>query len=135
MAKCPRCSTEVFNLVKSWSMTGKPSKTGESLKLTIGLYECPECHKKFRVALGKEKSTIKNMAEKVKGIEEGLTQTLTNLKGRIKTLEKEKVDLLGEIDELKRVAEEKIESLEGEVGTLRKEAKALKDLLRKSTTT
>ncbi len=135
MAKCPRCGTEVFNLVKSWSMTGKPSKAGERLKLTIGLYECPECNKKFRVALGKEKLTIKNMAEKIKGIEEGLMQTLRNLKERIKTLEKEKADLLEEIDELKKVAEEKIENLEGEVGTLRKEAKALKDLLGKSTAT
>lgn len=135
MAKCPRCGTEVFDLVKSWSMTGKPSKTGERLKLTIGLYACPECNKKFRVALEKEKLTIKNMADKIKGIGEGLTQTLRNLKERIKTLEKEKADLLEEIHELKKVAEEKIENLEGEVGTLRKEAKALKDLLGKSAAT
>lgn len=135
MAKCPRCGTEVFNLVKSWYMTGKSSKAGERLKLTIGLYECPGCNKKFRVALGKEKLTIKNVAEKIKGIEEGLMQTLRNLKERIKTLEKEKADLLEEIDELKKVAEEKIENLEGEVGTLRKEAKALKDLLEKSAAT
>lgn len=116
-------------------MTGKPSKTGERLRLTIGLYECPKCNKKFRIAIGKETLTIKNMAQKIRGIEEGLTQTLRNLKERIKTLEKEKADLLEEIDELKKVADEKIENLEGEVGMLRKEAKALRDLLGKSAAT
>lgn len=129
MAKCPRCGTDVFNLVKSWSMTGKPSKTGEKLKLTIGLYECPECKKKFRVALGKEKITIKNMAEKIRGIEEGLMQTLRNLRKKITTLEREKADLLKEIDELKKAAEEKADALEGEVAVLKREAKELKELL------
>ena len=129
MAKCPRCGTQVFDLIKSWTMTGKPSKTGERLKLTIGLYECPECKRKFRVALEKEKITIKNMAEKIKGIEEGLVQTLRNLREKIKTLEREKADLLKEVDELKRAAEERADALEGEVAMLKKEAKALKKLL------
>lgn len=113
-------------------MTGKPSKTGERLKLTIGLYECPECKKKFRVALGKEKITVKNMAEKIKGIEEGFMQTLRNLRKKIKTLEGEKADLLKEIDELKKAAEEKVDALESEVGMLKKEANALKELLENS---
>lgn len=132
MAKCPSCGTEVFNLVKSWSMIGKPSRTGKRLKLTIGLYECSKCKKKFRIALGKEKITIKNMAEKVKGIEEGLMQTLRNLRKKIEKLEREKADLLREIDELKKAAEEKADTLEGEVAMLKKEAKALKKLLENS---
>jgi len=129
LAKCPKCGTEVFNLVKSWSMIGRPSKSGDRLKLTIGLYECPECEKKFRVAIGKEKITIGNMAKRIKGIEEGLMETLRNLRKKIETLEKEKADLLEEIDALKEAAEEKIGTLEGEVGVLKKEAKELKKLL------
>ncbi len=135
MATCPRCGTEVFSLVKSWSMTGKPSKTGERLKLTIGLYECPECGKKFRVALEKEKISIKEMAERIQGIEEGLRQTLRTLREKIETLEREKADLLKEIEELKKAAEEKAEALEGEVAMLRREARELKDLLEHPTTT
>ncbi len=135
MATCPRCGTEVFSLVKSWSMTGKPSKTGERLKLTIGLYECPECGKKFRVALEKEKISIKEMTERIQGIEEGLRQTLRTLREKIETLEREKADLLKEIEELKKAAEEKAEALEGEVAMLRREARELKDLLEHPTTT
>jgi len=53
-AKCPKCGTET-NPVKTWKMAGRPSKTGERLQLTIGYYECPGCHKKFREVIGKEK--------------------------------------------------------------------------------
>lgn len=135
MVKCPTCGTQVFELIKSWNMTGRPSKTGERLKLTIGLYDCPKCEKKFRVALAKEKITIKNMAEKIRGIEEGFMQTLRNLREKIKTLEREKADLLREIEELKKAAEEKAEALKGEVTMLKEEAKALKELLENSTAT
>jgi len=55
MAKYPKCGTEVANPIKTWSMTGKPSKAGERLKLTIALHECSNCKAKFRVVLGKEK--------------------------------------------------------------------------------
>lgn len=129
MATCPRCGTEVSTLIKSWSMTGRPSKTGERVKLTIGLYDCPECRRKFRVALSKEKITIRDMVEKIKDVEDGLVQTLTDLRAKIEGLKQEKADLLEEIEELKDAAEEKAEALEGEVGLLKKEAQALKEML------
>jgi len=55
MAKCPKCKTEVANPKKSWKMAGRPDKTGKKVELTIGLFDCPKCHKAFRVVLGKRK--------------------------------------------------------------------------------
>ena len=129
MVKCPECGVEVLNLIKTWSMVGRPSKTGEAIKLTIGLYECPDCEKKFRVTLGKQMVTHKSVVEKIRDIEEGLMQTLKKLRKRIETLESEKADLLMEIEELKKKAEKKAETLEGEVSSLREEVKSLKELL------
>jgi len=55
MAKCPKCGSESANLLKTWSMAGRLSKAGERLKLTMALYECPNCKAKFRAVVGKEK--------------------------------------------------------------------------------
>jgi hypothetical protein len=55
MVKCPKCDTEVANTIKTWFMTGKLSKAGERVKLTMGLHECPNCKARFRVVVGKEK--------------------------------------------------------------------------------
>jgi len=55
MAKCPKCGSESANLLKTWSMAGRPSKAGERFKLTVALHECPRCKAKFRVVVGKEK--------------------------------------------------------------------------------
>lgn len=54
VAKCPKCGAET-NPIKTWKMAGRPSKKGERLQLTIGYYECPSCHKRFREVIGKEK--------------------------------------------------------------------------------
>jgi len=54
VAECPECQC-LTTLTKSWQMTGRPSKSGERLKLTIGLYKCSDCGKTFRKALKKEK--------------------------------------------------------------------------------
>ena len=54
MAECPECQS-LTTLTKSWQMTGRPSKSGKRLKLTIGLYKCGNCGKTFRKALKKEK--------------------------------------------------------------------------------
>jgi len=110
-------------------MTGKPSKTGERFKLTLGLFQCPKCEKRFRAVLGKERITIKCGIEEIKGIEMGLMQALRNLREKIEKLENEKVDLMAEIEELRKVGEEKASALEEEVTTLRKEVKSLKKLL------
>ena len=61
MAKCPSCGADNQSLVKSWSMIGKPSKSGEMFKLTIGLYNCHSCGKSFRCVEDKEKISIKGV--------------------------------------------------------------------------
>ncbi len=55
MAKCPSCGREVANPKKSWKLAGRPDKTGKKTELTIGLFNCPNCDKSFRVVLGKRK--------------------------------------------------------------------------------
>jgi len=129
LVECPKCGIEIVNPIKTWSMVGKPSKTGERFKLTIGLYECPRCERKFRVALEKERITVKGMIEEIKGIEKGLMQTLGNVREKIEKLESEKADLLAEIEKLRKAGEEKAATLEKELATLRKEVKSLKELL------
>jgi len=57
VAECPECQC-LTTLTKSWQMTGRPSKSGERLKLTIGLYKCSDCGKTFRKALKKEKVKV-----------------------------------------------------------------------------
>ena len=54
VAECPECETKSVP-TKTWEMTGRPSKSGERLRLTIGLYKCPNCNKTFRNAIKKEK--------------------------------------------------------------------------------
>jgi predicted nucleic acid-binding Zn-ribbon protein len=110
-------------------MVGKPSKTGERFKLTIGLYECPKCESKFRVVFGKERITVKGMIEEIKGIEKGLMQTLRNVREKIEKLESEKVDLLAEIENLRKAGEERANALEREVATLREEVELMKKFL------
>ncbi len=129
MAECPTCGTEVASPLKTWSMVGRPSKTGERFKLTLGLFKCPRCERKFRAVLGKERITIKGVIEEIKGIEKGLMQTLRSLREKIEKLESEKADLLAEIEKLRKAGEEKASALETEVATLRKEVKSLKELL------
>jgi Zn finger protein HypA/HybF involved in hydrogenase expression len=55
MAKCPICKAEVANPRKTWKMAGRPDKSGKKVELSIGLFDCPKCHKPFRVVLGKRK--------------------------------------------------------------------------------
>ncbi len=133
MVECPECRTWVVaSPVKTWSMIGKPSKTGKRFKLTLGMFQCPKCEKRFRAVLGKEKITIKRGIEEIKRIETGLMQTLKNLREKIEKLENEKADLMAEIEELRKAGEKKASALEKEVTTLRKEAKSLKKLLESS---
>lgn len=54
LASCPQCRTET-RPKKIWSMAGRPSRTGQRLKLTIGYYRCSECGKSFRKVIAKEK--------------------------------------------------------------------------------
>jgi len=54
ITECPKCGTQTGPL-KTWKMVGKPTKTGEKLQLTIGLYKCNNCKKTFRKVVEKEK--------------------------------------------------------------------------------
>ena len=54
IAECPECETLSIP-TKTWQMTGRPTKSGERLQLTIALYKCPSCEKTFRKAIKKEK--------------------------------------------------------------------------------
>jgi hypothetical protein len=72
LVDCPNCGTEVVTAVKSWLVSfGKQE-------------ECPKCETKFRSkvefrAKSAETTNVKNAVEKIKGIREGLMQTLKTL--------------------------------------------------------
>jgi len=135
MVKCPKCGTEVSTPVKTWFMSSrKTAKKGEEHKLVMGLFDCPNCKARFRAAvtaetITEETASVKNMVERIKDIKGELMQTLKNLRGKIKTLETERANLMIEIGKLKKMADSKVSALEGEVSMLREEVKSLRDLL------
>jgi len=135
LVECPKCGVEVTTPVKTWPIPSRKStKKGEVPKLVMGIFECPSCKARFRAAVRPEIETeetvsIKNMAERIKGIKGELMQTLKNLHEKVKTLETERANLMIEIEKLKKMAESKVSALEGEVTMLREEVKSLRDLL------
>lgn len=131
MSVCPRCGTEVNNQIKTWSMIGRPSKSGEQFKLTLGFFMCPECEKRFLKVLGKKKEegNLKGAVEEIKGIERGLAHIMGDLKKKIEKLKNERAELLEEIEELKRTGETKASNLEEEILSLREEVESLKKIL------
>jgi DNA repair exonuclease SbcCD ATPase subunit len=128
---CPECGTEVTNPTKKWSMVGRPTRKGEQIKLTLGTFRCPQCGKKFRSVVGKEKEriTLKGMVKEIKGIERRLEQSLGDLRGKIEKLKDERAELLEKIERLKKAGEEKANRLEKEVASLREEIEYLKETL------
>lgn len=130
MTKCPECGVEVGAPFKTWSVSRKAS--GGVTEIVFGMFECAECGNKFRAGVKKEEKealSIKGVAEKIKGIEGELVNTLKNLREKLKTLGTERANLLLEIDELKKMAEAKANALESEIGMLKEEVKSLKQLL------
>jgi hypothetical protein len=130
VAKCPNCGAEVVNPVKSWNMIGKPDRSGEMFKLTMGLYNCICSEKSFRSVIGKEKITLKGVIEKNNSLEEQLmeaTSKKSELESIVKALEDEKSQLLAEVEALRAipVLEEKVTSLEADLIMLRAEKGAL----------
>ncbi len=121
--------------VKTWPIpsrknVGKDKDHG----LFVGIFECPNCTARFRAAVNIEtkvetRASIKNMVERIKGIQGELMQTLRNLREKIKTLETERSSLMMEIDKLREVAESRVTALESEVSMLREEVKSLRELL------
>ena len=120
--------------VKTWPIPSrKPVKEGES-RPVVGIFECPDCKARFRTAVEAEQKkdetvSIKNMVERIKGIQGELVQTLRNLREKIKALETERADLMIEIENLRKVAEARVEALENEIGLLREDVKSLKGIL------
>ncbi len=54
LVRCPECGGEA-SPIKTWTMTGKPSKAGERIRLTLGNFECKKCNKKFRHIIEKKR--------------------------------------------------------------------------------
>jgi len=135
LVKCPKCDSLVDTPLKTWFLPSrKPARKGEESKISIGIFECPNCKARFRAALEaatkiEETVNIKNMVERIKGIQGELMQTLKNLREKIKTLETERANLMIEIEKLRKVAESRVIALESEVSMLREEVKSLRDLL------
>jgi DNA repair exonuclease SbcCD ATPase subunit len=131
LSVCPECGTKVAIPTKTWSMISRPSKKGDRFKLTLGIFICPECEKRFRKVVGKEKKriTLKGAVEEIKEINKRLVQTMGDLREKIEKLKTERFELLKEIEELKRAGEEKASMLEQEVTDLREEVETLKEML------
>jgi predicted nucleic acid-binding Zn-ribbon protein len=112
-------------------MIGRPTRKAERFKLTLGIFRCPQCGKKFRSVVGKEKEriTLEGMVKEIKGIERGLMQTLGDLRKKIEKLRDERAELLEKIERLKKVGEEKANTLEKEIISLRQEIENLKETL------
>ena len=45
MAKCPRCGFDIAVARKSWTMAGRPDKTGRRLQMELGIFDCHNCKK------------------------------------------------------------------------------------------
>jgi peptidoglycan hydrolase CwlO-like protein len=110
-------------------MVGKPSKTGEQFKLTLGMFTCIKCEKRFRTVIGKETVTFKGVVEEIQVIQRGFVHTLEDLREKIWKLKDERTELLEQIDELKKSGEKKATALEEEITALREEVESLKEIL------
>jgi hypothetical protein len=120
-------------------MIGKPGRSGEMFKLTIGLYNCVCSDKSFRSVIGKEKITLKGILEKNNSLEEQLmeaTSKKSELEGVVKALEEEKAQLFAEVEALRAIPmlEERVSSLESDIAKLRDEKGALMSRLTKLVT-
>ncbi len=133
MVNCPKCGSDADAPVKTWPLLLENSRKGEKPQC-VGIFECPNCKARFRSVVktetrSKETTSIKNMVERIKGIQRELMQTLVNLREKIRTLETERASLMVEIVRLRKAAESKASALETEISMLRSEAKSLRDLL------
>ncbi|MEM2081273.1 MAG: hypothetical protein QW744_03265 [Candidatus Bathyarchaeia archaeon] len=135
MVNCPNCGTNVPAAVKCWTVAPpKQVAYGVIPEFRVGLFKCPECNSTFKSKVNTattyaETKDVKILAEKVKDIHEGLTQTLKFLREKISALETERASLLMEIEQLKKVAESRASTLEIEIKQLREDIRALRELL------
>ena len=135
MADCPNCGTRVAVAVKCWTVSpAKHTARGDVPEFRVGLFECPNCKKKFRVRVAPEAkiaevTSIASLVVKLEEIRQGLSISLLVLRKKIRTLETEKGSLLFEVEKLKKVAETRASALEAEVNELREELRSLRELL------
>lgn len=53
---CPECGTDVEEPYKTWELVAPfPDKKMRVTVTIMGMYQCPECGKKFRAVVGKTK--------------------------------------------------------------------------------
>jgi len=112
---CPYCLTKIGNTIKE--SNGEPFTIEETVEPV-----CTESEKPEEESMQPENSTTPQ--EHLD--ESSVTQAVTIEK--LETLEKEKANLLAELDELRKGATKKISVLEEEVAALREEAELLKKL-------
>jgi predicted RNase H-like nuclease (RuvC/YqgF family) len=135
MADCPNCGTNVAVAVKCWTVSpAKHTAKGDIPEFRVGIFECPECKKKFRSrvapkAKSAEVTNVETLVANLKEIRQGLKQTLRVLREKMQTLETERSSVLVEVEKLKKVAETRASALEAEVNELREELKSLRELL------
>lgn len=131
MVTCPKCGTSVAFPMKTLTPPRKGSKPGDKTKMGVGMFLCPNCNTRFRASFGEpvEETSIKSVAQNLRGIEGEFVNTLKNLREKMQKLESERSSLLLEIDGLKKAAESKASAIENEITMLRDEVKSLKELL------
>ena len=112
---CPYCLTKIGNTIKETN--GKPFTIEETVEPV-----CTESEKPEEESMQPENSTMPRELLYGSSVPQAVTIE------KLETLEKEKADLLAELDELRKGATKKISVLEEEVVALREEAELLKKL-------
>jgi len=112
---CPYCLTKIGNTIKETNE--KPLTIEETVEPV-----CTESEKAEEESMQPENSTTPRQLLYGSSVPQAVTFE------KLETLEKEKADLLAELDELRKRATKKIGILEEEVAALREEAELLKKL-------
>ena len=112
---CPYCLTKIGNTIKETNE--KPFTIEETVEPV-----CTESEKPEEKSMQPENSTAPRELLYGSSVPQAVTFE------KLETLEKEKADLLAELDELRKGATKKISVLEEEVAALREEAELLKKL-------
>jgi len=112
---CPYCLTKIGNTIKE--SNGEPFTIEETVEPV-----CTESEKPEEESMQPENSTMPRELLYGSSVPQAVTIE------KLETLEKEKADLLAELDELRKGATKKISVLEEEVAALREEAELLKKL-------
>ena len=109
---CPYCLTKIGDTIKECDCT--PVNAEETV--------CTENEKPEEKSIQPENSTMPRRVLYRSNVPQAVTTE------KLETLEKERADLLAELDELRKGATQKISILEEEVAALREEAEILKQL-------